>query len=119
MGLEIAGVITEMGDEAKNESNWRIGDIEGFLHWGYNFYYNLFSRRKINPYITTSADKAYPSGDPFSVYPIQNGVVPSLRAIVFKEALNDIEICCTLEGYISEIPALYYTKFETFCQLCC
>ena len=26
MGLEIAGVIVEMGDEAKTKSNWKIGD---------------------------------------------------------------------------------------------
>ena len=26
MGLEIAGVIVEMGDVAKTKSNWRIGD---------------------------------------------------------------------------------------------
>ena len=26
MGLEVAGVITEMGDEAKAKSNWKIGD---------------------------------------------------------------------------------------------
>ena len=26
MGLEIAGVIVEMGDEAKKKSNWKIGD---------------------------------------------------------------------------------------------
>ena len=26
MGLEIAGVITEMGDDAKEKSNWKIGD---------------------------------------------------------------------------------------------
>lgn len=26
MGLEIAGVITEMGDEAKAKSNWKVGD---------------------------------------------------------------------------------------------
>jgi len=26
MGLEIAGVITQMGDEAKEKSNWKIGD---------------------------------------------------------------------------------------------
>lgn len=75
-------------------------NIKGFLHWGYNFYNNQLSRRKINPYVTTSCDKAFPSGDPFSVYPIENGVVPSLRALVFKEALNDIEVCRVLESYI-------------------
>ena len=75
-------------------------NIQGFLQWGYNFYYNQQSRQLINPYITTSADKAFPSGDPFSVYPIKNGVVPSLRALVFREALNDIQVCQTLEEII-------------------
>jgi len=75
-------------------------NIKGFLHWGYNFYNNQLSRKKINPYITTSSDKAFPSGDPFSVYPVENDVVPSLRAVIFKEALNDIEVCRTLESYI-------------------
>ena len=75
-------------------------NIEGFLQWGYNFYFAQRSRYEINPYITTSADKAFPSGDPFSVYPVKGGVVPSLRAIIFKEALEDIEICKKLESYI-------------------
>ncbi len=75
-------------------------NIEGFLQWGYNFYFNQHSRNEINPYITTSSDKAFPSGDPFSVYPVKNGVVPSLRAIIFKEALEDVEICRKLESYI-------------------
>lgn len=75
-------------------------DIKGFLQWGYNFYYSQLSRKTINPYITSSSEKAFPSGDSFSVYPITNGVVPSLRAIIFRDALNDIEICRKLESYI-------------------
>ncbi len=75
-------------------------NIEGFLQWGFNFYYNQLSRHLINPYITTSADRAFPSGDAFSVYPINNGVVPSLRASVFREALNDIEVCRALAEII-------------------
>ncbi len=75
-------------------------DIKGFLHWGLNFYNSQLSKKKINPYITSSAEKAFPSGDPFSVYPIENDVVPSLRALIFKEALNDVEICRKLESYI-------------------
>ncbi|MBE7053414.1 MAG: DUF4091 domain-containing protein [Ruminococcaceae bacterium] len=74
--------------------------IKGFLQWGYNFYYSQLSRKKINPYITTSSDKAFPSGDPFSVYPTDNGCTPSLRAIIFKEALEDIEILRKLEEKI-------------------
>ncbi len=76
--------------------------IEGFLQWGYNFYYSQFSLKLINPFITSSADKAFPSGDPFSVYPVRDGVVPSLRALIFKEALEDIEICRLLESYIGK-----------------
>ena len=75
-------------------------NIQGFLHWGYNFYYSEHSRKKINPYVTSSADKGFPSGDAFSVYPINTGAVPSLRAIVFRDALYDIEICRMLEGLI-------------------
>ncbi len=76
-------------------------NIQGFLHWGYNFYNEQGSRYPIHPYMTTSSERAFPSGDPFSVYPDETyGAIPSLRAIVFKEALQDIEICRALEGYI-------------------
>lgn len=76
--------------------------IEGFLHWGFNFYYSKRSRRYMNPFLCSSGDKGYPSGDCFSVYPVDDGVVPSLRAVIFKEALNDIEVCRTLEQYIGK-----------------
>lgn len=76
--------------------------IKGFLQWGYNFYYGRISRYEINPYVSTSGDKAFPSGDAFSVYPGKNRPLPSLRAIVFKEALQDIELCRLLESYIGK-----------------
>lgn len=75
-------------------------NIKGFLQWGYNFYYSQFSLYPINPYVTTSADGAFPSGDPFSVYPGKDGPLKSLRAAVFHEALQDIEVCRCLEQYI-------------------
>lgn len=71
--------------------------IRGFLHWGYNFYYSQFSEYEINPYTTTSADLAFPSGDAFSVYPGKNGALPSIRAFVFYEALQDMALCKLLE----------------------
>ena len=77
-------------------------NIEGFLQWGYNFYYAQLSRGLINPYLTTSSEKAFPSGDAFSVYPVKDGVAPSLRAVIFKEALNDMEVCRKLEQYIGK-----------------
>lgn len=87
-------------------------DIKGFLQWGYNFYYSQLSLFPINPYVTTSADNGFPSGDAFSVYPWKNGAVPSLRAKVFREAIQDISILKLLEGFIgkSEVIKLIEEK---------
>ncbi len=75
---------------------------EGFLHWGFNFYNSRRSLKNINPYMYTGGDQGFPSGDPFSVYPVEGGVVPSLRAVIFQEALQDIEVCRLLESYIGK-----------------
>lgn len=74
--------------------------IKGFLQWGFNFYYSQLSRFKINPYLTTSGEKAFPSGDPFSVYPGTDGPLLSLRAVIFKEALQDVERFKLLESLV-------------------
>ena len=74
--------------------------LEGFLHWGYNFYYTQHSKKKINPYKVTDAGGAFPSGDSFSVYPYRNGVIPSIRLKVFKEALDDVSLLYMLEKKI-------------------
>ena len=72
-------------------------NLEGFLHWGYNFYYTQLSKKKINPYKVTDAGGAFPSGDAFSVYPYRNGVIPSIRLKIFKEALDDVSLLYMLE----------------------
>ncbi len=71
--------------------------IAGFLHWGYNFYNTQYSKKHISPYEVTDAGGAFPSGDAFSVYPYENGAVPSLRQKVFKEALDDIGLLTLAE----------------------
>lgn len=66
-------------------------DIEGFLHWGYNFYNSQFSKEPIDPYKITDAKKGFPSGDPFLVYPGKKGeAYPSIRLKVFYQALQDL-----------------------------
>lgn len=77
-------------------------NIEGFLHWGYNFYYSKRSEYVVNPFSCSSAGRAYPSGDSFSVYPGTNGPLYSMRALVFKDALQDIELLKLLEKYIGK-----------------
>ncbi|MDF2544349.1 MAG: hypothetical protein K0S47_4067 [Herbinix sp.] len=46
-----------------------LHELKGFLHWGYNFYNSILSRRHIDPYRVTDCDFAMPSGDSFLVYP--------------------------------------------------
>lgn len=73
-------------------------DIRGFLHWGYNFYYTQYSREGIDPWLTTDAGCAFPSGDAFSVYPGEDGPVESIRLKVFHEALQDLRAFRLLES---------------------
>lgn len=75
--------------------------IAGFLHWGYNFWYAQYSRFPIDPYRNTDANHAFPSGDPFVVYPGEDGSpVESLRFEVFREALQDLRALTLLESLI-------------------
>ncbi len=75
-------------------------DIKGFLHWGFNYYNSCRSWYPVNPYLTTSGDKAYPSGDPFIVYPGKEEVYPSIRGEVTYEGIQDMQICTLLEAKI-------------------
>ncbi len=74
--------------------------IKGFLHWGFNYYNARLSLYPVDPYLTTSGNGAYPSGDGFNVYPGQDAVYPSIRSEVFYDALQDIRICEALEARI-------------------
>jgi hypothetical protein len=74
-------------------------DIEGFLHWGYNFYNSQNSVERINPFLITDADSSFPSGDPYLVYPGKRGTpVESIRIMVFAEALQDLRAMRLLES---------------------
>ncbi|GGD48457.1 DUF4091 domain-containing protein [Paenibacillus nasutitermitis] len=63
--------------------------IQGFLHWGYNFWYSRHSIHPIDPFRVTDAVYAFPSGDAFAVYPGAEGPLDSIRWEVFHEALQD------------------------------
>jgi hypothetical protein len=76
--------------------------IEGFLHWGYNFYNNRHSYDTVNPFAVSDGDGFAPSGDTYIVYPGDNGEAwESLRFVALKEAMEDIralELCESLYG---------------------
>ncbi len=64
--------------------------LDGFLHWGYNFYNSQFSRYPIDPYRCTDAGWAFCSGDSFLVYPGRDGhPESSIRLMLMDEAMTD------------------------------
>lgn len=74
--------------------------IEGFLQWGFNYWFRQYSTGVLNPYYDTTAGGAFPSGDAFVVYPLdQDGeVVCSLRLYVFNEGMQDMRALKLLES---------------------
>ena len=82
--------------------------IEGFLHWGFNFYNSQHSLRTINPFISTDADLGFPSGDPFVVYPDIDGTpLDSLRLMIINEAFEDIRAFELLESLTSKEEVMH------------
>ena len=73
--------------------------MEGFLHWGYNFWYSVGSENQhLDPYLNTDADTAFCGGSSYLVYPGKDGPVDSLRYEVFNEAMQDLRACQYLES---------------------
>jgi hypothetical protein len=71
---------------------------QGFLHWGYNYWYRSQTRQLIDPFTVTDG-QAWPGwayGDPFIVYPGPDGPLDSLRGEVFRESLQDLALLQTL-----------------------
>lgn len=90
---------------------YRYG-INGFLHWGFNFYYNEGSVKYVDPYYNRTEDNTFPAGDAYSVYPGKNGPIESIRSVVFYEALQDIRACKLLEKYIGREEVVKLLEFD-------
>ncbi|MBQ8432255.1 MAG: DUF4091 domain-containing protein [Clostridia bacterium] len=73
-------------------------NMRGFLHWGYNFFYNRLSEGQIDPYKVTDAGIGFPGGDSFSVYPGDNDANPSLRLKVFAQGIVDMRLLKLVEN---------------------
>jgi len=67
---------------------------QGFLHWGYNYWYKSQTQQLIDPF-NEQAGGAWPGlayGDPFLVYPGVEGPIDSIRWEVFGESLQDFAL---------------------------
>lgn len=80
--------------------------VQGFLHWGFNFYNTAFSLEEVNPYADTSAGGLFPAGDSFVVYPGNGDAVASLRSESLGEAFFEYRALKTLEGFVGREKVL-------------
>lgn len=75
--------------------------LDGFLQWGFNFYNSYHSLYPIDPFRCTDASGAFPSGDPFIVYPGADGTaLESVRFMHMQEAFNDLCAMNYLESLV-------------------
>ena len=80
-------------------SGWLFHKLhaQGFLHWGYNYWYKSQTQELIDPF-TEQSGSAWPGwayGDPFVVYPGPDGPIDSIRWAVFAESLQDLALLRT------------------------
>lgn len=93
-------------------------NIDGFLHWGFNFYNSQYSLYPIDPYKVTDADGAFPAGDPFLVYPGKDGIPEeSIRMMLMDEAFADYRALRLLEKITNREQALKCLEEDTFGEL--
>ncbi len=95
--------------------------VEGFLHWGYNFYNNRQSTAHVNPWQTNSGDYMVPAGDTFLVYPGMDGrPVETIRLKQFGEAMQDLralklcETLCGREAVFSVVDRCGPVRFDEY-----
>jgi len=74
-----------------------VYEVEGFLHWGYNFWNSGRSRHAVNP-LGIEPDHDYHSGDQCLVYPGPEGPLDSMRSEVFYAGLQDQRALQLLES---------------------
>ena len=84
---------------------------EGFLHWGFNFWYTQYSRRLADPFKETTAGGNFPAGDGFIVYPGENGEpLCSVREKSFRDGVRDYDALKALEKKNGREYALGYIE---------
>ena len=90
--------------------------FQGFLHWGYNYWYRSQTRELIDPFTVQDGlrwERGWAYGDPFVVYPGPDGPIDSMRWEVFAESLQDYALLQTL-GVARMDPRLQ--ALASFCE---
>lgn len=77
-------------------------EMDGFLHWGHNFWFTQYSRRtKLDPWKETTAGGCFTGGHNFNVYPDADGQpADAIHYESFMEAMQDLRLLQLLETKI-------------------
>jgi len=96
---DVSNRFTDFPSPRNRALGWQLYKFgyEGFLHWGYNHWYDRLSDALIDPYTNSHAGRPLPPGDGFVVYPGKDGPVDALRWEVFREGLQDLRALQLLE----------------------
>ncbi len=79
---------------------------KGFLHWGYNYYYDRMSQGLFDPFADPCAYKQMP-GSTYLAYPGRDGQpIPSIREKAMAEAFSDLGALQLLEARIGRDAVL-------------
>ena len=79
---------------------------KGFLHWGYNYYYDRMSQGLFDPFADPCAYKQMP-GSTYLAYPGRDGcAIPSIREKLMAEAFSDLGALQLLEERIGRAAVL-------------
>lgn len=90
-----------------------VYNLDGFLHWGYNFWFSQLSVFEVDPYSETCAGGGFPPGDAFKVYPGKDGIPEdSIRHEVFYESLQDLAALQLLEKQINRDKVLEFIQSQ-------
>ena len=82
-------------------------DLAGFLQWGFNFYNGRNSLTTLDPWRNADGFGTWPAGDPFLVYPGENGeALESLRAVTLREAMQDLRVLRLAEARLGRDAVL-------------
>lgn len=85
-------------------------DMKGFLHWGFNYYYDKLSHGVYDPKVNPCNYGNYP-GTSFMVYPDNDGTaLKSTRMKVFYEGILDFEALCRFAELTDRKTALDFIE---------
>jgi hypothetical protein len=90
--------------------------FKGFLHWGYNYWYESQTRNLIDPFSCQDGMRwpGWAYGDTFVVYPGPDGPIDSMRWEIFGESLQDYALLQTLGVERDDRRLALLKSFEAF-----